>query len=133
MFVTYNSINKFFAEQMSALPCRDITRSYIVGILSKYKIANDDYSNRSLTILYSKAKKERNFLIFQNLADYIFFSRTFFPEYLSNASIDYYQSLAQSSYYTCYKIVDKKIDIYQELADRFQELTEQTHSIIQKI
>lgn len=133
MLYTFNNVNRFFTEQLELLNCQEKTRAYIVSILSKYKNSSFDYSNSSLTILYSEARLRNDFYTFQNLADWIFFCEVIFPEYLQNASKDYYHSLAQVSYYNCYKLINKQVDIYENLADEFSSLTIKTKLLIQYI
>lgn len=133
MLYTFNNVNNFFTEQLELLNCQERTKAYIVSILSKYKHASFDYSNSSLTLLYNEARLRNDFYTFQNLADWIFFCEVIFPAYLQNASKDYYHSLAQVSYYNCYKLINKQIDIYENLADEFPTLTKKTKLLIQNI
>lgn len=133
MVYTFNNINIYFTEQLKLLNCQDKTKAYIISILSKYKYASFDYSNSSLTLLYNEARLQSNFYTFQNLADWIFFCEVIFPQHLQDSSKDYYHSLAQVSYYNCYKLINKQIDIYENLADEFTQLTIKTKSLIQNI
>lgn len=129
MLLTSN-INSYFIQQLEVLRCQEKTKAYIVSILSKYKHSEFDYSNHSLTILYSIAKENNNFFAFQNIADWIFFCEVIFPKYLQDASKEYYHSIAQISYYNCYRLINKQIDIYEELSDNFSKLTISTQKLI---
>ncbi len=133
MVYTFNNVNKYFAEQLELLNCQEKTKAYIVSILSKYKHASFDYSNSSLTLLYNEARLQSNFYTFQNLADWIFFCEVIFPKHLQDSSKNYYHSLAQVAYYNCYKLINKQIDIYENLADEFTPLTIKTKSLIRNI
>jgi hypothetical protein len=131
--ITLNNVNNFFTQQLELLQCQEKTRAYIVSILSKYKNSFFDYSGSSLTLQFYEARTTGNFAVFQNLADWIFFCESVFPEHLQDASKEYYHSLAQVSYYTCYKMINRKIDIYENLADEFTILTKRTNKLIQRI
>lgn len=131
--ITLNNVNNFFNQELKALKCQEKTKAYIISILSKYRFSNDDYSNASLTLIYHEAKISRNFSGFQNLADWIFFCESVFPEHLNDASKEYYHSLAQTSYYTCYRLINKQLDIYENLADEFTLLTNSINKIIRQI
>lgn len=132
MLITLPNINDFFTEQLNNLRCQDKTKAYIVSILSKYKNSYFDYSNMSLTLLYNEAKTRHDFYVFQNLADWIFFCEVVYPQYLKDASKEYYHSLAQVSYYNCYKLINKKMDIYEELSDNFIYLKNNTYYHLMK-
>jgi hypothetical protein len=133
MLITSNSVNDYFADRLTQLNCQETTKAYIVSILSKYKHAAFDYSGESLTLLYNEAQTSRDFVIFQNLADYIFFCESVFPKHLQGASKEYYHSLAQVSYYTCYRLINRQLDVYENLSDEFSSLTAKTRHIIQSI
>lgn len=133
MYGLYRNLNDFFMQELTSLNCKNDTKAYIVSILSKYKSPSFDYSKESITLLYSKAMYEQDFLTFQNIGDWLFFCKTLYPEHLNSASEDYFHSLARLSYYSCYKLINKKWILYENLADEFIDLTESTRKIIQKI
>lgn len=133
MLITSQNVNNFFTEQIEILRCQEKTKAYIVSVLSKYKHSQYDYSNSSLTLIFNEARLSGSFTIFQNLADWIFFCESVFPGYLKDASKEYYHSLAQNSYYNCYRLINKKIDIYENMADEFTDLTQKLNKVIQHI
>ncbi len=114
------------------LQCQPETRAYIVSIFTKYKAAHFDLSKDSLTLTYAQAKDNRDFSVFQNLGDWIFFSKTFAPTHLHHASEDYYQSLGRQSYYSCYQLINRKWKLFEELSDNFVPLERDTREILQK-
>lgn len=132
MFETVSNVNSFFASRVSTINSSENVKAYIVSILSKYKFSYFDYSNESLTLRYYSAKSTQNFEQLQNFSDWIFFVESVFPQYLQESKT-YYHSLAQLSYFDCYKITNRKIDIYLNLADEFSSLIKDTQKIIQNI
>ena len=119
----HNNITKFFEEKLSDLDCEEDTRSYIIGIYTKFKIAdNNDLSNQSVTLLYAQAKYSQDFVIFQKIGDWIFFSQTITPNYLKYASSDYYDTIGKLSYYSCYRLTNKKWTVYKNISDNFEYL-----------
>lgn len=126
----FKSINDYFVQELKGLQTKDEVRAYIVSIFIKYKSSDDDFSKQSLTIEYGTAKNNQDFSRFQNLGDYIFFTNALHPESLNGASKEYYYSLAQMSYYFCYRKI--KWRLYEELADQFVDLSENTRRIIRK-
>lgn len=133
METTYYNVNAFFVKKMEKLRYDDDTKSYIVGVLSKFNSSNFDYSKHSITLLYAEAKFKQDFLIFQNIGDWVFFCNTVFPEHLNNASEDYYHSIAQSSYYSCYRLINRQWKVYEQMADLFPTLTLDTRRVIRGI
>lgn len=119
MLVTFQTVESVFSKSIQKLPCQESTKAYISNVFNSANKENCDYSNESVTLIYSRAKFEYRFELFQNLADWILFSKTLFPQSLNGASGDYYQAIAQDSYYKCYKMINRKWLLFEELADRF--------------
>lgn len=116
MLLQVQNLESLFSESIERLPCQVSTKAYVSNVFTNNVT---DYSNQSLTLVYSKAKFEYRFDLFQALADWILFCKTMFPENLSGASDDYYSALAQDSYYRCFKMINKKWLLFEELADQF--------------
>lgn len=114
-----NAITNFFEEKVSNLQCTPDTRSYLVGIFSKYKTSEFDCSQHSITILYSEAKLKNNFADYQTLADWLLFISSLAPAHLKHASKDYYDTIARLSYYSCFKLINKQWRCYEEIADNY--------------
>jgi len=126
---TMNSFQKnitdFFGEMLSDLKCQADTKAYIIGIYGKYKSPEFDLSKDSVGLMFLQARTKQDFSIYQNLGDWIWFASTISPSHLRFASKDYYDNIAQLSYYSCYKIINKKWKLFEELSDNFVELEEQ--------
>lgn len=123
MIIDHN-LNDLFVDALNDLSCRNDTKSYIIGIFNKYKYARDDYSQHSITILYGEAKASHNFSKYQNLADWLLYAKSFFPKSLNNASEEYYNNIAQISYYYCYKTI-KTWEVYKDLCYNYCTLTKE--------
>ena len=127
---SFSNLNTYFIEELRDLECQAEVRAYIVSVLSKFKYADDDLSNKSITIEYGRARENWDFARFQKVGDWIFFSYTLFPESLNGASKNYYRSLAQMSYFSCYRVINWQA--YEQLADQFEYLSDRTRKIIHK-
>lgn len=118
--ILVSNLENFFCKHTETIPCLESTRAYICGV---FKEANKkDLSDQILTLVYAKAKFEHRFELFQNLGDWILISKVMFPEYLNEPSQSYYDAIAQSSYDKCYRMLERKWKLYEELADRFPEI-----------
>ena len=127
------SFNKLLEENLEQLKCLTTTKAYIAGLFKDFMRPDFNYSGESITILFHYAKQTHNFKIYQNLGDWLLFCETIFPEHLKFASKEYYTVVAQLSYYSCYKMTNKKWIVFEQLADEFIPLTSQTRKIIQNI
>jgi hypothetical protein len=122
---TSSLLEDFFVSLANDLKCERETQTYIISILVQNKNAEHDLSKESLTLIYSDAFFNQDFGKFQNIGDYVFFINSIFPQYFQAASEQYYIHLGQLSYYQCYKILQRKWKLYEEIADRLPELTEE--------
>jgi hypothetical protein len=125
MDTLHGNITNFFEELLTDLDCQCDTKAYIVSIYGKYKSAEFDLSKDSVTLLFAQARYNQDFLTYQNLGDWIFFSNTLAPEHLKFASKDYYDTVARLSYYSCYKLINKQWKLFEELSDNFLTLESQ--------
>lgn len=123
--IVNDNVTDLFEELLDGIKCHPDTKAYVVSIFGKYRTAHFDLSKDSVTSLLAQGREKQDFLTYQTLGDWLFYSKSMFPESLKNASENYYDSVARLSYYNCYRIV-KTWQIYQELADRFTDLTNQT-------
>lgn len=115
--ILQNEFDKHIYQCVANVPTSlDETRAYIYSIFKSYIRADNDLSRESITLIYADARNTWNFEELQNLGDWIFFVRTIFPESLV-VSADYYDTIARSSYYRCYRILDGKWKVFEELSD----------------
>ena len=115
------------------LPCDDDTRAYIVSIFSKYKNADLDLSKDNITLAYAQACFNQDFLIFQTIGDWLFYTNALYPAALKNASKNYYYDIGRLSYYSCYKLINRQWKLYEIMSDLFIPLSEQTRKTFNKI
>lgn len=128
-----NNLSKFFEETLSDLKCQDDTKAYIISIFTKNITAQHDLSKYSVTLMFSQARNNHDFLLYQNLGDWIFFQNTINEMHLKHASKEYYDTVARLSYTSCYKIVNRKWKLFEELSDNFTFLENQTKSKLSSI
>jgi len=124
------NLEDFFIKKLNSVDCHESTRAYIISIFVKYKAAQHDLSQESVTLLYSDARTSQSFEKFQNLADWIFFIDSIFPENLQYASPEYYHTIAKLSYYSCYKLINKQWKLFEELSDNYEFITNNIKSKI---
>ena len=122
--IFHKNITDFFNELLSDLECQQDTRAYIVSIYGKYKTSEFDLSKDSITLLFSQARNKQDFLTYQTLGDWLFFTSTIAPQHLQFASKDYYNTIARLSYYSCYNLINRQWKLFEELADNFLLLEE---------
>ena len=120
LLLNNNEFEQFFVPQLNQIDTSlKETKAYIQGIFTGYLKSENDLSKESITLQYIEAKSKYDFAQFQNLADWVFFVRTIYPESIKT-SPDYYDTIAQCSYYRCYIIMNRQWRCFEELADRFE-------------
>lgn len=122
----------FFDKILQNLSCRPETQSYIISIYHKFKSSEFDYSNQSITLLYAHARERQDFLTFQNVGDWLFWSNTIFPESLKDANKNYYDNIGRLAYYSCYRLIQRKWFLFEELSDNFSFLENQVKDRLKK-
>ena len=127
---TFTTLGKFFGDTFSELDCDVKTRAYIVSIFAKYTSSTYDLSDDSITLTFFRARQNQDFLTYQTLGDWIFFAKVEFPEHLRHASEDYYTTVAQMSYYSCYRLINRQWKLFEELADRLDELENEARYLL---
>lgn len=126
----FKILTSFFDEVLQPLPCEHATKAYIISIYTKYRSAEHDLSKDSLTLLFAQAKEKQDFMSFQDIGDWIFFTNTIVPAHLKNASSDYYHTLGQISYYSCYRLINKQWKLFEELSDNFIVLEKEAKKLL---
>jgi len=116
------SLEYYLYERIIFPKCKEETKSYILNVFATP--VKHDLSKDSLTLKYYQALSDHKFQSFQHLADWILFVRSIFPATLNGASPEYYDALAQSSYYQCYKLMQRRWILFEELADIFPVIIE---------
>lgn len=130
MNMLHSDITHFFEDKLSDLNCQEDTKAYIIGIFGKYRTSNHDYSKYSVGSMFAQARNNHDFLLYQNLGDWIFFINTLAPQHFKNASKDYYDTVGRLSYYSCYRLINRQWKLYEELADNFIVLEKEIKSKI---
>lgn len=129
---TLGNLGKFFGETLGGLSCQADTRAYIVGVFIKYRTVEFDLSKENLTLTFAQARVNQDFLLYQSIGDWIFYANSLYPQHLQSASKGYYQDLARLSYYACYNLIRQQWKAYQELADRFPFLEQETQRLLKR-
>lgn len=124
MLVIYHDLDAVFSSVLEGLDCRNDTRAYIIGIYSQHNNPTIDLSHHNLTLTFLQARHNYNFYDHQKIGDWIFFVNSMFPQFFDD-NAEYYRNMARLSYYSCYKLINKKWPLYEELADRFITLEEE--------
>ncbi len=128
-----DTFTSLFEDVLKDLKCQPDTKAYIISIYVKYKTSDFDLSKDSVALMFAQARNKHSFYLYQNLADWIFFSNTIHPNHLKFASKEYYDTIARLSYNSCYNLINRKWQLFQELSDNFIDLEEQAKNKIYKL
>lgn len=117
-----NILGRTFSNLFEKLNCQEETKAYITSIFISFKDNKQDLSKNNLTLMFLEANHNREFSKFQSLADWLFFCASLNEASLKFASKSYYYDMAQISYWNCFKLINKKWKLFEELSDNFQPL-----------
>ena len=131
MDLSFTNLNDFFAVALQDLHCTEKTKSYLINLYSSYQKPTYDLSQENITLVFLEGRSTGDFHLLQQCADWIFFVQSMMPGHLS--SDDYYRDIGRLSYYTCYKLINRKWLIFEELSDRFEALEKEASQKLKKI
>jgi hypothetical protein len=131
--IVIEDLNSMFDKLSQELPCDQATKAYITGVFHKYKTTTFDLSKQNITLTYAQAHFQQDFETFQTIGDWLLFAESLFPESLNSASEDYFFNIGRLSYNSCYRLINKKWRLYEELSDQFIFITQQIREELYKI
>ena len=121
------NVSDFFATLISDFEYDETTKAYILSIFDKYKTPEFDLSKTSITLLFFDAKASNDFTQYQTIGDWLLYSKSVVPEFLSDASPEYYITIGRICYLSCYKIMNGSWGVYKNLSDDFVYITNNIH------
>ena len=145
VFVINSDLQSYFAKllETSKLDCKPETQAYISTVLSRHGDYIDLLS-RSVTLAWAEAKDSAQFAKHQTLGDYIFWSKSVAcltsqitdvkqsKQETNDADKQYKIAVGRNAYYACYRLIGKRWPLFEELSDRFDELSSNVSTIISK-
>ena len=106
-------LDHWFADKLRAVRCREDTRAYIVGVLSRQL---DDMSDESIVLSFNDASMNGDFATFQRIGDWSLWASSFAP-HPQKSQRELVEKFGRLSYYACHRIMHGKWLVYEELAD----------------
>jgi len=103
---------------LAPVKCSSIARAYVVGVLGKFKSADDDLSNESIVCAYYSARSTGDFAKFLRIGDWALWTNIVVPESIVMHR-DVIESFGRLSYYACHRMVHRSWPVYEEIADEF--------------
>lgn len=116
-------LRTFFDDTIKLPYCDERTRAYIISIFLSIS-SEHDFVGESLTFALKKAHDSMSFKRFKDLGDWLFFTKSMFPDSLRGATPSYYDNIARTSYYRCFMLLNREWILYEELADQFSRYTQ---------
>jgi hypothetical protein len=125
-----SNVGKFFDTALEDLSCDPKTRAYVVSVFTKFAKTSYDLPSNSITLTFHEAKRKQDFATYQALGDWILFCQVEFPEYLRNASNDYYLTIGRLSYYSCYRLINRQWLLFDELAENLDGISNEARVLL---
>lgn len=101
-------------------------KAYVHNVCVKYITAENDLSDRSITLLYSDACNNGDFVMFNSIADWSLWTAIFQNErFLIHRCL--YEAIGSRSYLVCNGFMKGQWPIFERLARNFSEIASETH------
>lgn len=120
------SFSDWIASRLSRLNVRQDTNAYVVGVLDGMKHGENDLSGQSLVLAYYDAVFSHDFRQFQQIGDYILWGEIFVPQSFDEHEL--VMTLGRRSYRECWRLLRGQWYLYDELAERFPEISHEVRS-----
>jgi hypothetical protein len=114
-------LDKWFAERLTGLRYSPETLAYVAGVLSNRRWEQDNLSNQSVVLAFNEAQQRGDFAGFQRIGDWILFIDAIHPQHFDGIR-ETVETLGRLSYYRCFRIMNGKWRLYEELADELPSL-----------
>lgn len=110
-------------KDFDTLKVSDEVKAYLSSLFLTMleKSSENDIYNDSIVLAYLEAKKSGTFDRFRRVGDHITWTATVFPGRLS-AHYDMAIDIARSSYYSCWRLLNKKWSLYEELGNDLPDI-----------
>lgn len=112
-------LDAWFSERLQGLEgYRPETIAYITGVLKAQgkPRGQDCMAGQSVVLAFHEAKLTGNFAQYQRIGDWILFVDVILPDSIKHER-EAIVTIGQLSYLTCYRLVQHKWDVYEELSD----------------
>lgn len=118
-------LDTWFAERLQGLRYRPETVAYVAGVLKAQANPRpqENLAGRSVVLAYQEAREKGDFAEYQRIGDWVLFVNVMLPESIQHEQ-EAVLTIGRLSYYTCYRLIRYKWDVYEELADELPSLTQ---------
>lgn len=113
----------WFSERISNVPHSEEVKAYISGVYAKFSFSCEgDLSKDALLMKFVEAKSTSDFAALQTIGDWILWVDTFCKESIEDGQRKIVESTGRLSYYSCYRILNGKWQVFEELGDEFPKI-----------
>lgn len=112
-----SGLDAWFAERLKDTGLRVETTAYVTGVLSRRRWEAADMSNESIVQAFQNARSTGGFAAYQRIGDWVLFVSTVMPNAMRTEQ-EAIQTIGQLAYLSCYRLINRKWDVYEELADQ---------------
>jgi len=112
----------WFDKRLDAVRCEHETRAYLAGLMTERAKSVQDAG--SITLAYASARNQGSFEQFQQLGDRVLWAGIFVADEFDEYN-KLYENIGRLCYYTCYRLLDRRWRLYEELADELPRLVKE--------
>lgn len=124
-----NELSKWLDENLKELRAGDDTRSYVIGVFCEFLNSGDhDMSRESMVLSYAHAVHVGEFCHFKRCGDWSLWASVYAPDSIETPAVVI--ELGMRCYDACDRIMLRKWPVFNELAARLPEITENTRRLL---
>lgn len=113
------NLKHWFLDVVAPLTVSDNVKVYVIDVLSRPE--RSDMSRESIVIARTKAV---TFTDYQKIGDWALWIGTINPQHKNREVVE---SLGRLSYLSCYRLLGRRVTVYEELADELPHIVTQLH------
>lgn len=118
-----NGLDVWFSERLHELDYRPETLAYVAGVL-KAQVSpchGESLAGQSIVLAFEHARSKGNFVEYQRIGDWILFVDVVLPDSIKHER-EVVETIGRLAYYSCYRMMQGRWDVYEELADQLPVL-----------
>lgn len=118
-------LKPWFFHITSTVPVSDEVKVYVIDVLSKPKLC--DMSRESVVLAQSRAK---SFVDYQHIGDWALWIGSYNNP---GMNIRIIETMGRLSYGSCYRLLGRRLRVYEELADELPTITRHVYASLNEL
>lgn len=124
-------LGDWVSDLIGDLRCGRDTKAYVISVLAKDVGPDTDMSKMSLVLAYEEARRTANFVVYQQIGDWVLWVSSVHPGAISENQ-EVVQTVGRLSYSACNRMLRGSWPLYEELADNLPVIAREINHRFQR-